>query len=768
MPLKSQPGRLQPPRGSRTSGPESESSEIPIAPSTKESLVDNVDPNIFMETGTPSESKEHLPLLQPSEQALTQPFSPAPNALANLHPPRRSVQRLASVLPRNTLNNTTLDGSDSRPVLKFKPKSFIRRSKEERENFEKSEADRQAARLATESGHTRGAYRGRGRGGPEEMSRWKNERFNVSGEASGLFGGATVGEKTARGRSRGGYGGRGGDSRSSALEPDASTSTANRSSRVKKEPLVKPETDKDGNVILSSSTSKLKPKKTKIKKEDQAPTYVSSEGEFDSEGGKKVDIERINLITSSEDSEAERPRKSEISKGKGRQRTPFIPNNTLRPIRVQRQEHVERSVGVNTDASSHISEELRRRAKAREEAAGSLFLSDDDAEIVTMPKSKSRRKPKDVEFIRDERKWKGVYRDDDDKGSVMKIKEEPKDDENAMEIDSKEHKDDEFLAADQDITNPSGDPAMDIEDEESGVPLQSALNEALPIGRDLSRVTQDFEKQGAEAEEMDSIQPSRISVRVGHYFRRGEHLSIEDRDQIMKELDALWAVDDDEDAQLDTSTSVPITPKTVHKGDNDIDDVHDSVFMDDVDDRASYIFQLPPIVPALRDISKKPTHITSEEKQEVKKEVKREDKKGKGVAIDLPKFKPSSNPFNVKQEPDTKPDHDKLAKDSAVSNAYIAGGINPPAGCAGVLEIYAKGAMRASWGGMALDVERSGADSMNQELLLIDYNTEVVKIEDEGENRWEEKITVGQKAWTMGQTQPGYTCVPDLDILLAK
>ncbi|KAK4694222.1 hypothetical protein P7C71_g3319, partial [Lecanoromycetidae sp. Uapishka_2] len=513
---------------------------------------------------------------------------------------------------------------------------------------------------------------------------------------------------------------------------------------------------------MSSSTSRLQPKKTKVKKEDQAPTYVSSEGEFDSEGGKKVDIERINLVTSSEDSDDDVPVRSEISKGKQRQRTLHVLNNSLRPVRIQRQEHVERAVGVNTDASSLRSAELRRRAKERAEAGGSLFISEDEAEAITTPKVRSRRRPREVEFLKNERIWKGVYEDEDDKGRFIKIKEEPRDDYDAVVVDPERPKEDSnAMVVDTETPMPNKDPeTMDL-DEESGVPLHTAIQVPTPKVKETLRMIEDAERNGEVSEREASTQPVGVHPSLGRYTRR-ENLTNEQRDKLLEELREIWTSEEDGEVPAPTSKPTAAVKLLDDSDEKKMDNGHESPFQDDAEARFTYIFQLPPIIPSLRDSSKKVVTFKAEEK--IKADEK---KKAKAITNEGPKAGGSSNPFNVKEEPDTKPDRDALANDNAIPNAYIAGGFNYPGGHVGVLDIHARGQMRAYWGGMSLDVSKSGGgENVNQELMITDYASEMVKVEKEDDNRWEEKVDVGRKGWTMGQTQAGYKCVPDWGSLL--
>ena len=49
---------------------------------------------------------------------------------------------------------------------------------------------------------------------------------------------------------------------------------------------------------------------------------------------------------------------------------------------------------------------------------------------------------------------------------------------------------------------------------------------------------------------------------------------------------------------------------------------------------------------------------------------------------------------------------------------------------------------------------------------MTEYASEMVKVENDEDQKWEEKVDVGQKGWTMGQTQWGYKCVPEWGSLL--
>ncbi len=559
------------------------------------------------------------------------------------------------------------------------------------------------------------------------MSRWKNERFNLSHEASGHLGGSTI-QESATSKTRRGGGFRSG---TSGLSESAST---DGTSCVKKEPTVKPEKDKDGDVVMGSSTSKSK--RTKVKKEDQGPTYISSEGELDSDGGERVNIEDINTINlvSSEDEGEEPVQQSSTSKGKRRETTPRVPGSNLMPVRIQRQEHVERAVGVNTDASSLTSAELRRRAKNRADAGGSLFLpEEDEADVTSATKPKIKRKPKDVEFIRNERKWKGVYQDEEDKEGIVKIKDEPKDDGDVVMIDK---------------------------------PMSDGEVEPIPLGdidlgnRFTQRTVKDSEgtlipgvllEGPAEGPEVDALpHPGERLRRIKGYhdLRPVEVSEEEEEDDIFAEIAEIVLLK----SSVSANTSSPefASSATISNDDGDLDMDREDTYFQKGGKEEVYLFQLPPIVPSLRDISK--TTSKSEDK-----------KKSKAVPVEAPRSSGSNNSSatQIKDEPDIKPDPDELLHETAVPHSFTSDSFHSIGGRGGVLSIHAKGSMLATWGGMSFEISKEGTGAkLAQELMMTEFESAVTKVEDE--SRWEEKVDVGTRAWAMGQTHPGHVCIPEL------
>ncbi|CAD6576099.1 MAG: hypothetical protein ASARMPREDX12_007729 [Alectoria sarmentosa] len=713
---------------------EHESLEVLNAPSSKEALAN--DDNEMQDISGTAEQMD-APEIQPEIPASRDVSASTPSIVAGSPPPRRSVQRLKSALPRNSPNPASISnsahGSDNRPSgLKFKPKSFMRRSKEEREAEEKAEAERRAARQAAEgtlSTSDRGGYYGKGRGrgqrgGFGDISRWKNERFNLSHEASGHLGGSTI-QEVATSRNR-----RGGGFRSGTSGPSASAST-NSTSRVKKEPAVKPEKDRDGDLIMSSSTSKAKWKK--VKKEDQGPAYLSSDGELDSDGGERVNIEDINAINlvSSEDEDEEPIPRSRMSKGKRREARPQVVGSNLMPVRIQRQEHVERAVGVNTNASPLTSAELRRRAKDLAEAGGSLFLpEEDEADVLSATKPKVKRKPKDVEFVRNERKWKGVYQDEDEMEGIVKIKNEPRDDRDVMMTDK-----------------PNGD------EEAEPIPLDeidlvnTSSQHTVKDSNGTLKPRASLEGPGEVPEEHALPQPSKRLRRIkGYHGLRPVEIPEEDEeDDIFAEIAGIVLMKSDVPMDISGPSSM-----NVPDDDDDLDmDREDSYFQRGGKEEV-YLFQLPPVVPSLRDISKAASR--SEDK-----------KKNKAGPAEAPRSSASKNPFavQIKDEPNIKTDPDELQHETVVPYAYTSDSFHSLGGRGGVLSIHAKGSMFATWGGMSFEISKEGTGAkLAQELIMTEFESAVTKVEDE--SRWEEKVDVGKMGWAMGQTHPGHVCIPEL------
>ncbi|KAI9754901.1 MAG: hypothetical protein M4579_004501 [Chaenotheca gracillima] len=308
--------------------------------------------------------------------------------------PNPSVRRL------NTLSRGGADQGSPGPArgsskpLKFKPKAPIRRSREEIEKAEREEQQRIAERNAgyyTEQqgggtqgrGGFRGDFRGgRGRGSSRGAERGRggiaDPRSNLTGRgaASGPFGsGSVFSAKTGGNKTR--------------VKQETGARSAGPSSRVTKpvESQIRNSSKPDQMDVDGEAAIKV-----------EGDDKVSSEDEDRDGEGPRMNIERINLISDDEDEgPSTRPRW------------------TLKPVRLDRKEHVERSVGVNTEATSSTSAKLRQKAKQKGDN-DSLFIPQDvDLEDITR---RDLSRNKDVEFLRKERRWKGAYDDEPGKDPV--------------------------------------------------------------------------------------------------------------------------------------------------------------------------------------------------------------------------------------------------------------------------------------------------------------------------------------------------------------
>ena len=267
---------------------------------------------------------------------------------------------------------------DAPPKLKFQPKVGARRSKEDRAAQEKAEAERESARLLAAAGPSRGDHahrgRGRGRGGAFRggLSGWRNEIKGSSG-ASGFLGGPSHGDTSLS---------------HDARARNFSNTTGGHQSRIDTNPKVKTE-----GAQTKSKDSTMK------NEEDLVKLDLISDDDADGDGDDyKIDINFIGGIGDDEE----------------------------KPVRIARTEHVDRKVGVNTDASSATSAKLREKAK--EAGDGSLRLPSLDEIVGEESKTEgSKSKGKNVELLVGGRRWRGVYDDDEEERGQpdLLIKDEP-------------------------------------------------------------------------------------------------------------------------------------------------------------------------------------------------------------------------------------------------------------------------------------------------------------------------------------------------------
>ncbi|MCJ1394850.1 hypothetical protein MMC18_008889 [Xylographa bjoerkii] len=640
---------------------------------------------------------------------------PTSNAPSINTPVRRPVQRLDSLKRRNVSaasSSSTAGGLlGSRPTgLKFQPKAVTRRTKEEREAQEKVEEEKRQARYAANpiinSGKHRGQYaRGGKVGGPTRggfrggMSGWRTERRGL-GQATGpLSGGPT----TDQFPSRAGRGGRSGAIISGSIHADVSGSTSPTLTKVKKEPALKAERDQ-GAATNGMRKPSRKSKETKVKVEDFTTTYISSDAEVDELEGPRINIEHINLI-SDEDSEDD----PVTSKGKERQRSIRPAGWNLKPIRLDRHEHVERHVGVNTDVSLMTSAQLRQKANERSEAEGALFLSqDEDVEMVKTKPKKVKSKGKDVEFVRDERRWKGVYQDEEDTHELKKVKEEPFDDD-VMAFDAA---------------------------------LNMATNgEASLTAQEESTPRTILHNSSGGPEEDKEPHSTKIKRRRRSAFRSTKPVlqTEEDRQEWERYEDNIIALSE-ELGDLDTVSTPALAPTSLDE------DVNMDIDEEEKKDRRRglvYLFQLPPIVPDLVD------PVKAAEVEETPEQ--------RALAVPGKDTQKSTSAVKKTEAVIKIEDGSHRQIDEKVANAFMAEDIDDFMGSVGKLSIYHSGYIGISWGGIEHDLNRGSEGELLQELVISD----VARIKREPGSMDEDDGKVIRTGTAMGQMTGGFVVTPN-------
>lgn len=666
-----------------------------------------------------------------------QPAATDRAAPSNLSPASSSsrppVQRLESLNRRNPSEGFSVVGSigapSAKPTLKFKPKSVIRRSKEERDAQERLELEKQQAREAAAGAGGQESSRGgaagkaivrgaRGRGafgGPMRgTGRWQGHG-DREGAMSGPFGAGFISrEEMAKKKVV-----RGGDRFSiSASE--------GRSTRVKNEPGFKADKDVDGDVVIGEGSTSGG---TRIKTEDPGAMYISSDDEEHQNEGPRMNIEQINLVSDEEDDE-----ESSLNKGKGRATTGGTSGWVLKPIRIDRKEHIERAVGVNTDASSMTSAELRKRAMERGDKGDSLFLPMDGDEEVEKPK-KAREKSRDVEFLKDERKWKGVYQDEKemDNDDEAKIKEEPMEDDEDSTID---------LAAvlrSRPNTNNAETPALPAAPPEP----ESVESQVKPKPKRRRKLKFKETKPVLQTEEDRQ-----------EWARHEEDIRLLDQELRLMDTGptSMLAPTKDQDAEGDTSMGDGLLPKISEQKEGRI-----------------YLIQIPPLIPRLVDEIKLES---SPPPEEIPPPPPTSQPSRPPILAPKSKPQPTPNPAPAPTtQPTTQPHRTNPIKPDPSGNTALTA-LHPPnsTGRVGTLKLKQSGRVVLAWGDTSFELGRGADCEFLQDVVLASqakhygYREEEEKDEEEwvGSGREMERERVREeKGWGLGQVMGGFVLVPD-------
>lgn len=149
---------------------------------------------------------------------------------------------------------------------------------------------------------------------------------------------------------------------------------------------------------MTTALEDVKMNPISIKLEPQEPIYPEDQGEGEV-WAQRVDIEHINLV--SDDEQDEGARDMSGRNGNGRLESSMI---GLRPVRLQRKEHKLRPTIVNTEPA----------------AAPSLDpgLDHDHGMFVEQDEVAEGQRRQRIEYLRDGKRWPGVWRDEDEEPQI--------------------------------------------------------------------------------------------------------------------------------------------------------------------------------------------------------------------------------------------------------------------------------------------------------------------------------------------------------------
>ena len=313
-------------------------------------------------------------LSQPLGDSAPEPSTTTQDVLMNDRP---SMERIT---PTST---TAVAHTPPISTPKFKPKAG-RRTKEAREADERAEAERRAQRAAEASLNrglikTDSTNRGRsGLSGNMSSRPFANERKQLQEAAGPWGGGQTIIRPTPR--TRGGKTPSAPRAQSnSGVAGDTTTKTEGAViATTEKKPRRKKLEAQTGSSKATASRAKPKSHPTEI-------IYLSS----DDSGveGQRVNIEQINLVSSDEDPDSDDdPIPTTSTK---RHKPHREASSALRPVRVERHEHVSRVAGLTVKPRRSASAETKEAPQAKEKQDVETIASDGEAS-----------KDSDLEFIR--------------------------------------------------------------------------------------------------------------------------------------------------------------------------------------------------------------------------------------------------------------------------------------------------------------------------------------------------------------------------------
>lgn len=351
--------------------------------------------------------------------------------------------------------------------------------------------------------------------------------------------------------------------------------------------------------------------------------------------------------------------------------------NSMLPIRLDRRDHVDRVIGINTEASSEKSAEMLRQA---EQGKADLSLSAvTDAALGAPSTSPTARKTKprgkDVEFLGGNRKWKGVYDSSDDESALPRIKTEPVEDPSANILLDSDPEDAPHPVFDP--TNPAPEATMAVAAE----PVSPTLEQKAHIKTKL----RDRRKSSAASKKPPVFQTDEE--------RREHDMHNNDLRELYKELGTV---------------SLAARPNALGD-DTEMADATDAAAAGTTQDQRTdrvYLFQLPPVIPNL--LPSDPANTITAAANAPTTSVKPEPHsptltRASPTSASVPAPDTTSTSTATTAPPSTtiKPDPDSKPTTPSTNNGRAA---LFASGRAGKLRVHRSGRATLDWGGVALEL----------------------------------------------------------------
>ncbi|KAL9096960.1 MAG: hypothetical protein Q9165_000924 [Trypethelium subeluteriae] len=249
----------------------------------------------------------------------------------------------------------------------------------------------------------------------------------------------------------------------SKMKPTATTGAKSKGKgkQVKREGEL--DKDADGDITMLGLP--------KVKKEGAEGDQASDGGDEDESPRRDIDdIEHIDLTSDGDDVTGAREQRA-------RSVRPFLAG--LAPVRLPRRDHLADDPAIKRESSP-----TEAFSGGLDEGATGGMMDEGTQEERT--RRRTNVKPKDVEFIRGERRWQGVYQDDED-GDVN-IKQEPTDD--TMDLDAAPEQPD----VQQTLKEPPPSPEKKKKDRDTTKPRTSGFKSDFQTAQErdeLERIRQD-------------------------------------------------------------------------------------------------------------------------------------------------------------------------------------------------------------------------------------------------------------------------------------